>query len=181
LGLALIKPSLQELRQLVGALGAVDESQRKKSAFSLFQGGFHLGSFVEIFGAGKTQLISQFLKEHQEFKTLWIETEISINPYGLFQKGVKVQNVLFIEAKKEMNWCLTQGLNSGCFNVTVIHGQTFNEKELRRIQLLNEKNQSHVFLLSEAPHKSWVPQLQLNVTKHKEEITIEIHRQRGFS
>jgi hypothetical protein len=94
---------------------------------------------------------------------------------------VKTENILFIEGKEKLNWCISQALQSNCFEALVVYGQAFSERDLRRFQLLSERNQSHVFLLTERFHQSWVPQLQLKIYKQKEKVKVDIHRQRGFA
>lgn len=182
MSLALVKPSLQELRQLIGA---VEHVERERSSFALFQEGFPKGAIIEVSGSGKTELVALFLKEHPDFKVAWIEKEITINPYALFQKGLKTENVLFIEAKEQLEWCLNQALQSGCFQaiVTTTEAATnssFDEKDLRRYQLLSERSQAHFFLLSENLHQSWVPNLQLKVKKKKLGFNIETIKKRGM-
>lgn len=180
MSLALVKPSLQELRQLIGA---VEHVERERSSFALFQKGFPKGSIIEVCGPGKTELVALFLKEHPEFKVAWIEREITINPYALFQKGLKTENVLFIEAKEQLEWCLNQALQSACFQAIVTNALTsssFDEKDLRRYQLLAERSQAHFFLLSENLHQSWVPNLQLKVKKKKLGFNIETIKKRGM-
>ena len=180
MALTLVKPSLDELRQLIGSS---ESYEKAKSSFSLFSDGFPLGAVIEISGTGKTELVAQFLKEHPDFKIAWVEENISINPYALRQKGVKLNNLLFIEAKKELSWCLTQALNSNCFQAVITGDTKFSEKDLRRFQLLSEKCKSHFFLLSEKPHNSWVPHLQIEVSKsmakQKSDLNIHVLRKRG--
>lgn len=176
MSLVLVKPSLQELRHLIGA---VENQDRERSSFSLFPEGFARGSILELSGPGKTELTALFLREHPEFKVAWIEKELTINPYALLQKGVKTENILFIEAGKELSWCLTQALQSGCFQA-LITNTAFEEKDLRRYQLLAERSQAHFFLLSKEIHPSWVPNLQLKIQKKKQGLEIKTLRKRGM-
>jgi len=176
MSLVLVKPSLQELRQLIGA---VEHLERERNSFSLFPEGFPKGCIIELSGPGKTELIALFLKEHPEFKVAWIEREMTINPYALFQRGLKTENVIFIEAGNELAWCLNQALQSGCFQALVTDSIS-DEKDLRRYQLLAERSQAHFFLLSEKLHQSWVPNLQLKIKKNKFGFDIETVKKRGM-
>lgn len=178
MSLVLAKPSLEELRQLIGS---AQHLERERSDFTLFREGFPKGSIIEISGHGKTELVSLFLKEHPDMKVAWIEKELTINPYGLFQKGVKTENVLFIEAGKQLAWCINQALQSGCFQALVTNldvDRSTDEKDLRRYQLLSERCGAHFFLLSEDLHQSWVPNLQLKVSKKKIGFNIETAKRR---
>lgn len=164
MSLVLVKPTIKELKEL---LGAIHHQSLERTAFSLYPEGFAPGALTEISGLGKTEFLSEFLKEHPDFKAVWIESEITVNPQAFFQKGVHLKNILFIESKKDMSWCITQCLQSNCFQVVVGYGGVFKEKELRRFQLLCEKAKNHFFILSDKPHNSWVPHLQLEVKKAK--------------
>ncbi len=177
MSLVLVKPTIEELRELIGG---VHSHSKARSSFSLYPDGFALGSVTELVGAGKTHAIALFLKEHSDFKVAWVESHLTINPYALFQLGVNLENILFIEAQKDLSWCLDQTLQSGCFKVVVAYTKKIQEKDLRRYQLISEKNQSHFFLLSERAHKSWVPQLQLRVLKTNNSIGFEMIRKRGY-
>ena len=186
--LALVKPTIAQLREMIGA----SENQLKeRSSFSLYPEGFSQGSIVEVTGPGKTQWLATFLKEHPEDKVAWVEREISINPYALFQKQVVLKNILFIEAKEQMMWCLTQALESGCFKTFIVGDYPFNEKEMRRCQLLAERQQTHFFMLTEnsdqvdqadrtgRANRSWVPGLKLQISKNKNELQVLTLKKRG--
>ncbi len=174
--LVLVKPTIAQLREMIGA----NENQiKERSSFSLYPDGFSQGSIVEITGRGKTQWLAHFLKEHPEEKVAWVESEISINPYALFQKSVRLKNILFIEAKDQVMWCLTQALESGCFKIFITGDYQFNENEMRRCQLLAERHQTHFFILAEKSHQTWVPSLKLQVLKVKQEFQVLTIKKRG--
>lgn len=98
MGLQLVRPSIAELRELIGAQ---EMPVREKSAFSLFPEGFPKRTLIEMAGVGKTELVALFLKEHPEFKVAWVESRITINPYALRQMGVELKNILFVESGEE--------------------------------------------------------------------------------
>jgi len=160
-------------------IGASENQLRERSSFSLYHDGFVQGSVVEIVGRGKTQWLTRFLKEHPDYRVLWIESEISINPYALFQKEVDLKKILFIEAKNQVMWCLTQALESGCFKVFITGDYQFSEREMRRCQLLCERHQAHFFMLSEKSHSSWVPSLRLKILRIKDELKVLTIKKRG--
>lgn len=173
----LVKPTLAELRQLIGAVETVE---RARHTFSIYPDGLPQGTLIEVAGSGKTEFVACFLKEQKELKVAWIEENISINPYALRQKGVGLKNILFIEAGREMNWCLSQALQSGCFQVLVAESKSFREKDLRRYQLLTEKTAGHFFLLSQTLGQSWVPHLQFQIEKQGKELKVKLSRKRGL-
>jgi hypothetical protein len=162
------KLSLAELRELIGA---VDGSNlRATRSFSLIPTGVPQGCLIEISGFGKTELLSVFLREHPELLVAWLEMQITVNPYALWQRGVNVDHMLFIEAHSEPLWCVQQILKSQLFQVVVMSGLRFQELELRKLQLLVEKSQSHLILLSHQLHQSWVPALQMVVQNAQPQI-----------
>lgn len=177
MAVSLVKPSLAELRQLIGATQWTD---RPRQSFSLYPEGFFTGSFIELTGPQRTEFTALFLKENPQMKVAWIEETISINPYALKQKGVDVDAILFIEGKKDITWSLSQVLSSGCFQIVVAENFRFAEKDLRRFQLLSEKTLNHFFLLSPQSSSSWVPHLQLQITKSDNQWDIQTLRKRGM-
>jgi len=114
-------------------------------------------------------------------RVAWVEPKITVNPYALFQKGVNLQNILFIEAQDSMNWCLAQTLEAGCFQAIIADGNLFTERELRRYQLLSERRNTHFFLLSQKAHASWVPHLQIEAKKFggNSGVHLQVLRRRG--
>lgn len=170
------KPTIAELRELIGATKMDD---RPRHSFSLYPDGFTLGSFIELTGSQRTEFTAQFLCEHPELKVAWVEESITINPYALKQRGVCLDNILFVEGKKDLAWCLNQVLGSGCFQIVITENNRFHEKDLRRFQLLSEKTQSHFFLLSANPTPSWVPHLQLKISKTDHHWSVSALRKRG--
>ena len=176
MALHLVKPSLAELRELMGASAM---QARPRHYCSLYPDGFSVGSLVELTGTGKTEFTALFLKENPQLKTAWVEESITINPYALKQRGVNLDSLFFVEGGKETLWSLNQVLSSGCFQVIVCENTRFTEKDLRRFQLLSEKTQNHFFLLSKESSASWVPQIQLKVSKYDKQWDVHTLRKRG--
>lgn len=157
------KARLTELRKLIGA---IDGTQTKPSRpFSLLTHGVPLSSLIEITGIGKTEFVASFLKEHRGLKTAWIEKKISINPYALWQRGVDTNSILFLECGGEAIWATQQVIGSHVFQAIVLSEIEFSEKDLRKFQLLIEKTNAHLLLLSKEVHQSWVPALQIQVSE----------------
>lgn len=172
-----VKPTIAELRELIGA---TKQDDRPRHSFSLYPDGFTMGCFVELTGPQRTEFTAQFLSEHPQLNVAWLEESITINPYALKQKGVSLDHILFIEGGNDLSWCLNQVLGSGCFQLVVTENARFHEKDLRRFQLLSEKNQNHFFLLSGNPTSSWVPHLQLKIAKNQtQQWSVQTLRKRG--
>ncbi|MGE0207433.1 MAG: hypothetical protein AB7R69_06315 [Candidatus Babeliales bacterium] len=154
-----LKPTLVELKQQIGAIEGV--LNRPKTNFSLYAEGIPKNCIVEIAGVNKTEFITKFLEEHPKLQTVWIEREISINPYALWQRGVNLDSILFIECKDEPIWSIQQVLKSQVFEAVILSDIQFIDSELRKFQLLVEKSCSHLFILTNKLHKSWVPTIQI--------------------
>lgn len=148
-----------------------------KEACSVFSDGFPTGRLIEVAGPGKTEFLTFFLKEHPDFSVAWFEKELTINPFALWQKGVSVENILFIETH-DLNWSVQQVLQSQLFKVIVLSQTYFVERDLRRFQLFVEKSNSFLFLLSQDLQQSWVPSLQILLRKNQEPF---VFRKRGYA
>jgi len=167
--------TIQNLRELIGATHGV--VQRVCREFSQLPGlGLPQGCVVEVCGPGKTEFVAAFLREHPDLQVAWLENAITINPYALWQRGVCVNKIFFIEAGADLLWCAGQILKSSLVRVVVISDQQFHEKELRKLQLLVEKAQSHLLLLTPQMGQSWVPSLQIQMQDDRPFI----HRRRGL-
>jgi hypothetical protein len=169
----------QIFRELKEKLQSDESSQYLKRTFSLFPEGFPVGRLVEISGAGKTEFLVQCLREAASDKIIWIEKELTINPFGLWQRGLHLSNVTFVETL-DFNWAIQQILQSQIFQVIVLSQLHLTEKQLRRFQLQVEKSSSLLFLLSEEVHQSWALSLHLHVSDRKS-LEVEVLRRRGSS
>ncbi len=158
-------------------LGSHDQA-KERTTFSAYPHGFAVGSLIEIVGPAKTTTLALFLKEHPDLRVAWVESRLTVNPYALFQRGVNLRNILFVEAGEHAHWCLTQILESGCLRVVVADNSwaSMDERELRRYQLLSESHHTHFFLLSKAPHSSWIPHLQIEA---RSQTDLHVLRRRG--
>lgn len=149
--------------------------------FSLLNRGFPKSSLIEVSGAlgsGKTEVILQFLKENPSLQVAWIEEELTIYPCSFLQKNIALERVLFAVPTQEKDalWIAHQVLRSQTFQVVVLSqslfqdsssSQFFDETELRRLQLLAQRSQALVILISEEPtrEKSWPISLQIHVSR----------------
>jgi|GEM_PF-4144635 len=173
------KETLKRLRQVIGAL---DGSMPKEGHFFTLLGEYlPKGSLIEFYGIGKTSAWVSFLREHKQMRSVWLESELSIYPLALMQQGIDLEKIFFLEEKnwnrKNFVWALHQILQSSVFDVVTIANMKFSEAELRRWQLLAEKNKQMVFLISQEPHSSWVPALQIEVKRDQKDL-LHFHFQR---
>lgn len=155
--------TLLELRQKIGAIDG--RIPRETHGFRYLQQPIAKGSVVEFAGQGKTELCAHFLSEHPELSVAWVEDEFSLNPYALWQRHLNFENLVFVEAGRDMSWAIHQLLHSQAFDLIVSSGRQWEENELRRFQLLSEKAKSTFFLLSEKPQPAWVQSLQVQTRR----------------
>lgn len=184
-----------DLRALRAQIGAIDGTARADGfETQLLNTQIPRGAVVEIIGAGRTQFMVKLLAERQkqaDTLALWVEKEFSVYPLGLQQQGVDLSRLLFVESDKAAAWVLGQALQAQIFPIVIAADFTFDEKELRRFQLLSERSRATTFLLSDERRPSWVPQLVIEASLrggHDEpaeqgapSLHVAIVRQRGFS
>jgi hypothetical protein len=189
--------AITSLRELIGT--ASGYRNRSSLSFSLLDGGIPKGALTEISGPGKTEFLVRFLSEHPSLKVAWIEEQISIYPYAMFQRKAQLQRILFAEAGSNSLWALMQILRSQVFGVIVFSSTTttppnkrgdgggigresrralFEEKTLRAMQLSAEKSQAAVVFLRDEPGDSWPISLQVRVKRGSMQKDVEVLRRR---
>ncbi len=154
--------SLVALKALVGATYAPIE--RKFFHFSQIPQGIPQGIIAEVCGLGKTEFVVKLLRENANLKAAWVEREVTLNPCAFVQKGVSLDNVLFIEPKEFDVWVLLQLLNSQLFPIIVCQAIE-DEKLLRRLMLTCEKSGSTILMLSSHFKNSWTIKMQIEVAR----------------
>src|ERR1051326_3058416 len=112
------KPNLQLLSQSLG-FGKVAPQPLARLKFSLFPAGLPLGAITHWSGQGRTQALCRLLAEHPELKAGWVEETLSAYPPGLAQAGVRLENLLFVQAGGQTAWALAQLLRSPVFGVVI--------------------------------------------------------------
>jgi hypothetical protein len=181
--------AIASLRELIGT--ASGYRNRSSLSFSLLEEGIPKGALTEISGPGKTEFLVRFLSEHPNLKVAWVEDQISIYPYAIFQRKAHLQRILFAEAGSNSLWALMQILRSQVFGVIVFSSTTtthlsksgdgdgvgresrralFEEKTLRAMQLSAEKSQAAVVFLRDEPGDSWPVSLQVRVDRGDVEV-----------
>jgi hypothetical protein len=181
--------AITSLRELIGTTSGY--RNRSSLSFSLLEGGIPKGALTEISGPGKTEFLVRFLSEHPSQKVAWIEDQISIYPYAIFQRKAQLQRILFAEAGTNSLWALMQVLRSQVFGIIVFSSTTttrlsksgvgggigqescrtlFDERTLRAMQLSAEKAQASVVFLRDEPGDSWPISLQLRVGHGEVEV-----------
>jgi len=158
--------SLESLRSLIKSVEK--PARRERFPFSSVAPGIPRGAIIEIAGAGKTEVIIQFLAENPTLRVAWVEDHMTVYPCAIVQRRVALHRLLFIEARREVIWALLQVLRSGLFECVVVSSkEKFNENSLRRLQLEAEKAHVGFFLLSEKQSNAWPIAMKLKVDRQR--------------
>lgn len=168
-----------ELQALVGRVSGF--AQREALRFSLSPTPLPKGALIEITGFGKTEFVAQFLAEHKQ-QSIWLEENVPFNPFALFQRKVCLKNVYFVEAEDNLFWASSQVIQSNLYNTIVINSPKWNLKQFRQIQLMAQKSQQLIFILSKTPLNAWPISLSLKVRASffRRSYDIHVHRKRSF-
>ncbi|MBI3593688.1 MAG: hypothetical protein HY200_01895 [Nitrospirae bacterium] len=169
--------TFSELKHLIGTL----ESSPLRETWPCpdTDTGLPKGAITEICGAGKTEFVVQFLREHSDLSVAWVEPDLSIYPTGLLQRKVQLNRILFIEAENEFPWVVQQLFKSNLFEIVILFSTLSDPKMLRRFQLSAEKAHASLILLSEVFSKGWPVALQLKSSrKEGGRIHVDLIRKR---
>jgi len=170
----------QNLAQLRSQIGQ-NYQTHPRLGFSGFRQGFPIGRLSEVSGQGKTEFISKFILEQKAGRVAWIEPHFTLNPFGLWQRGLKLKQFYFFLIS-EVCWLVPQILQSQLFNIVVIAHRQFEQNDLRRFQLMLEKSETIMIMLTEELHNSWVPALQIMLRRPSQQMQLyaEVVRERGL-
>jgi hypothetical protein len=156
----------------------------------MLEQGIPRGALTEISGPGKTEFLVRFLSEHPSLKVAWVESQLSVYPYAIFQRKGHLRRILFAEAGSNSLWTLMQILRSQVFGIIVFSSTTttlpnkgagggagqescqvdFEERTLRAMQLSAEKSQAAMIFLRDEPGDSWPVSLQIRVERARVEV-----------
>src|SRR5262249_52928689 len=137
------------------------------------------GALTEISGPGKTEWAARFLAQNSGVPVAWVEEEFSVYPFGLLQKQVGLERVLFVESGEDSRWTVFQALRSQAFGVVLFSSTTTttrsdtgpefvrDERMLRGLQLAAEKSRASMIFLADQPGDSWPVSLQIQVSKDR--------------
>jgi len=190
------------LKRLKGLVQVHPYRSKRRHRFSLLgeSVGVPVGGLVELsslHGGGKTQAALQFLSENPQLRVAWVEEGFSFYPNALTQNGVDLERVLFVEVDESKSqssqtlWSVLHLLKSQLFEVVVVSGDHFSNKEYRKIQLEAERSQSSILFLtsSPAPPGAWALSLQVWISRFQEqhdslgsegELRVEILKGKGM-
>lgn len=141
------------------ALSGLKQMVREHSPFhgvetlpcSLISSGLPKGSLCEIqgqLGTGITDAATLILAEHPTKRCAWIERDFTLFPTGSLQRGIQPGQLLMIQSGREMLWSALETLRSQLFDFLVLTNPGFDDKDLRRLQMMAEKSGTCVLVLN---------------------------------
>jgi hypothetical protein len=169
--------SLQLLREKINALsGTHSRDVYPSSRLSL---GVPQGALIELAGPQKLEWLCEFFKENSSLNVFWAEPTFTLLPTALQQRGVNLDHFLFAEtgacsngqADEALFKPIRKALRGQVFECIVAPSLFEEEKTLKALQLLSEKANATMFLLSpSSSHSSprsapWPISVQLKISR----------------
>lgn len=169
--------SISDLRALIGQ---TETGERKRERFpsARIPSGVPRGALVEVTGSARTEWAAAFLAENGGVPVAWVEAQLSIFPTALAERRAGLERIVFIEAGRELDWTLLTLLRSQVFPVIVASDILRGESELRRYQLLAEKANATLLLLSERFTPAWCIALQIEAGRKAQATEIRLRKQK---
>jgi hypothetical protein len=134
---------------------------------------------VELLGNARVEWLVQFFIEHPEEKILWCEQEQNINPTALFQRGMDLARVKFINVEDNLQQPLRVALDSQGYRFVVAPTMTDEVRVFQRLQHMAEKSQATVFLMGKEKFSgAWPISLQLQIDASDSGLNVEVFRQK---
>lgn len=111
------------------------------------------GALVELLGSGSREWLFSLFRMHEKTRIAWIEPQLSLFPPAVFQRGVDLSRLLFVETEKEWTWALLQVLRAKLFHFAVTPMELVpangTDVFLRKLQIQAERSGTTLFFLSE--------------------------------
>ena len=141
------------------------------------------GALVEVAGHARVEWVVSFLKENPTLKILWIENSFTLFPPALHQRGVDLDHFVFAEVGPDLFSCVRKALRSQVFECIISPSRYSEERIMKALQLLAEKANSTVILLSEDLQSSWPISLQFEVSscRSSKNFLIHLKKNKGHS
>jgi hypothetical protein len=169
--------SIEGLRALLGTAGAERSKERLRS--SDLSEGVPRGALVEVSGPARTEWVARLIAENKEAQVAWVEQKLSLLPTALRQREVELGQIIFVEARDKLDWTLTTLLRSQLFTAIVCSGNIHDQRRLRRYQLLAEKANATVLLLSVEATTAWCIALQLEARRKVKTTAVRLLKRKA--
>lgn len=168
-----------ELRELIAQKEGRHTRERYPS--STLSCGVPKGAITEITGTAKDEWVVNFLIENPSVKVFWAETKFSLNPVALHQMGLSPSRLIFGDCGDDIFSSVRMALRSQAFECVVSPNVYLEEKMLKALQLLAEKSNASVLLLTEELKSAWPISLQFKVDRgfKGRGFSIELKKNKG--
>ena len=166
------KLKITELRQIIA-----EKEGRVLRGFlpsSTLASGIPKGAISEIAGTARIEWVAQFLSENPRLNVFWAEKVFSLFPTAFYQRGISLNRFIFAECGDELFASVRKALRSQVFQCVVSPLKFPDEKFLKALQLLTERSNCSLLLLSERIEPRWPICLQVRVNQTAGESAFEI-------
>ena len=170
-----------QLKYLKLVIGAVDVTLPRESwSAPNLADGVPKGAIIEIIGPQKYEWFINFLKNHPKIKTFWAEKEQQVLPTALVQRGLDLRNFTFGILGEDSFVSIRKIIQSQVYEVIIAPNNFKDLKIYRAFQLLTEKTNTSLFLVSQKSlSNAWPVALQLDIKSDKQNgFNIEVLKQR---
>ena len=117
--------------------------------------GVERGGLTHLDGPARVEAVVRLLALHPQWKCAWIEETLSAYPPGFAQRGVRLENLLFVEAGAHFVWALTEAVRGQVFPLVAAASGLPDALALRRLQLAAERAGCAVLLAAPLPPEAW--------------------------
>ncbi len=167
------------IRDLRQRTGCTEFTGREFWSAPNFPSGVARGIVAELLGNARTEWLLQLFALHPEHYILWCERECHANPAAIYQRGVKLERIKFVNTSCDLQQPLRLALESNHYPFIVAPNRFNDTKVFQRLHLLTEKSKSTLFLLAEEKFSTaWPISLQLEISYSDDNFQIQIQRQK---
>jgi hypothetical protein len=167
---------LQNLRQITGSVISTDKEFWAAPDFSA---GVAKGIVAELLGNARTEWLLKFFAMHTEQYIFWCERESAANPTAIYQRGVNLERIKFVNSSGDLQIPLRLALECQHYPFVVAPNGFSDIKIFQRFQFLAEKSKSTLFLLGNQNFsQAWPIALQLEINFSPEGFNLWVQKQK---
>lgn len=162
---------LQRLHSLKEQLAQYQAHTPEPLMYQRVNRGIFKGRITQIYGAAKTSLTLDFLKQYEAMQVFWVETSFTLYPPHLAQIGLDLNRFTFSESPTQTAWTCLEALRSNAFDAVVVHTPQFSLPHLQRLQLSCEKAANILIWLSDQPSSQWPVKTRIDSTPYQDDLS----------
>ncbi|MEY4616587.1 MAG: hypothetical protein RJB66_1547 [Pseudomonadota bacterium] len=111
------------------------------------------GSMVEVVGKARFEFAIKFLCEQSDLMVACVESEWTLFPPAVAQRGVDITSWLLVEAGERAVWAVEELLHSHFFSVILAPDLRLSQPLWRRLHLECQRSGTSLMILSEESHE----------------------------